>query len=71
MSIGMIIRLTSIGLLMALFVFVYFKGRNDENIRIANELKEDRITILKDGKKIDDQVLNSDDTGICAILGGC
>ena len=71
MNIGLIIRLIIVFGIIALLASAYYKGRNDENARITNQLKEDRIVILKDGKVIDEQVLNSDDNDICAILGGC
>jgi len=71
MNIGLIIRLIIVFGVIALLLSAYYKGRNDESARITNQLKEDRIVLLKDGKVIDEQVLNSDDNGICTILGGC
>lgn len=38
---------------------------------VLDRLKDDRITILKDGKQIDEKALNADDDGLCAFLGGC
>lgn len=38
---------------------------------VLDRLKDDKITILKDGRKIDNEVLNADDPGLCALLGGC
>lgn len=49
----------------------YFKGRHDAASRIEARLKDDRITILKDGRRIDDKVENLDDAGLCVLLGGC
>ncbi|MCF6120548.1 hypothetical protein L2449_27365 [Mesorhizobium muleiense] len=50
---------------------VYVKGRADGRARVLSQLADDRITILKDGKKIDEQVLAADDDALCALLGGC
>ncbi|RWE90213.1 hypothetical protein [Mesorhizobium sp.] len=50
---------------------VYVKGRADGRARVLSQIADDRITILKDGKKIDEQVLAADDDALCALLGGC
>ncbi|TIL36233.1 hypothetical protein [Mesorhizobium sp.] len=50
---------------------VYVKGRADGRAGVLSHLADDRITILKDGKKIDEQVLAADDDALCALLGGC
>ena len=50
---------------------VYFYGKSVGKTEVVSELKDDRIDILKDGKKIDEEVFNSDDAALCAILGGC
>lgn len=50
---------------------VYVKGRADGRAGVLSKLADDRITILKDGKKIDEQVLAADDDALCALLGGC
>ncbi|WP_287384967.1 hypothetical protein [Mesorhizobium sp.] len=50
---------------------VYVKGRADGRASVLSKLADDRITILKDGKKIDEQVLAADDDALCALLGGC
>lgn len=42
-------------------------GRN----MILSKLKDDRIEILKDGKRIDAEVLGADDDTLCSFLGGC
>mgnify|MGYP001413875123 CR=1 FL=1 len=49
----------------------YFKGRADGRAAVIERLQSDRITILKDGKEIDDEVLGADDDALCALLGGC
>lgn len=38
---------------------------------VLERLKDDRITILKDGRRIDDEVLKADDSELCSYLGGC
>ena len=49
----------------------YTLGRHDGRAALAAELAADRITILKDGKEIDHEVLGADDDALCALLGGC
>ncbi|ESZ40072.1 hypothetical protein [Mesorhizobium sp. L2C066B000] len=63
-------------ILLALLVAVlvagsYLYGRRDGRAALAAELAGDRITILKDGKAIDNEVLAADDPALCALLGGC
>lgn len=50
---------------------IYVKGRVDGRASLLSGLAEDRITILKDGKEIDDEVHAADDAVLCALLGGC
>lgn len=50
---------------------VYFYGKAVGRANVVSEMKDDRITILKDGKKIDEDVLASDDAALCGFLGGC
>ncbi|WP_048647507.1 hypothetical protein [Nitratireductor soli] len=38
---------------------------------VLDRLKDDRITVLKDGKAIDDEVLGADTDTLCGLLGGC
>lgn len=39
---------------------------------ITSKLADSRITVLKDGKSIDEDVLNSDDDGLlCKLLDNC
>lgn len=46
---------------------IYVAGQNS----IVTKLKDSRITLLKDGKEIDEKVLSADDSELCAFLGGC
>lgn len=50
---------------------IYVKGRADGRAVVAAKLAEDRITILRDGKAIDYEVLAADDDALCGLLGGC
>lgn len=54
-----------------LMAAAYLYGRHDGRAALAAELAADRITILKDGKAIDNEVLAADDPALCALLGGC
>lgn len=38
---------------------------------ITDKLKDDRITVLQDGKKIDDSVFAADDDGLVCLLIDC
>lgn len=42
-------------------------GRAD----VIAQLQEDRVAILKDGKRIDEEVYSADDAYLCTLLGGC
>lgn len=60
--------------LLALSVSIggsYLKGRSDEKASIMSQLASDKIQILQDGKEVDNEVLNSNDTALCILLGGC
>lgn len=50
---------------------LYLWGHHDGRQAVLDRLAADRITILKDGKAIDHEVLDADDDGLCALLGGC
>ncbi|TPM06755.1 MULTISPECIES: hypothetical protein [unclassified Mesorhizobium] len=54
-----------------LVALAYMVGRLDGRAALAAELTGNRITILKDGKAIDNEVLAADDPALCAMLGGC
>lgn len=49
----------------------YVAGVRNHKASVESKAKDDKITILKDGKKVDEKVLNATDTGLCALLGGC
>ncbi len=49
----------------------YVKGRVDGREAILQRLQDDRITVFKDGVKIDNEVLNADDEELCRLLGNC
>lgn len=50
---------------------LYLKGRSDGRANVLGQLAAERVTILKDGKAIDDATDLLDDDGLCAVLGGC
>lgn len=49
----------------------YLWGYSSGKETILNRLKDDRITILKDGQAVDNEVLAADTDQLCAMLGGC
>lgn len=53
------------------FTSGYFIGRSAGKQSVLATLQSNRITILKDGKKIDEQALSADDADLCGLLGGC
>lgn len=57
--------------LSAVFGAIYMKGRADGRASIADQLASDRITIFRDGRAIDHEVLAGDDDYLCRVLGGC
>lgn len=50
---------------------IYLKGHSDGRENVIEQLAAERVTILKDGKAIDDATDLLDDDGLCAVLGGC
>lgn len=48
-------------------IYVYNAGK----ATVRAELLQARVTILKDGKEIDAEVLAADDSALCDLLGGC
>ena len=50
---------------------IYLKGRHDGRHAVLQGLQDDRVTVLKDGRAIDDATVLLDDDGLCAVLGGC
>ncbi|WP_336067147.1 hypothetical protein [Nitratireductor rhodophyticola] len=58
-------------LLLALAVGIYFYGHHNGKEVVFQRLQSNRITILKDGKAIDVEVLRADDATLCDKLGGC
>ncbi|WP_417702391.1 hypothetical protein [Pseudophaeobacter sp.] len=50
---------------------IYLYGHQRGATSVLQRLQSERITVLKDGKKIDEEALGADDTGLCALLGGC
>lgn len=51
--------------------WLYLEGRSAGRDSVLAKLRDDRIQILKDGEKIDEAIDLADDSGLCALLGGC
>jgi hypothetical protein len=49
----------------------YLTGKRTGKAEIAVALQGVRITILKDGQKIDEKAFAADDVDLCLLLGGC
>lgn len=60
-----------LALAAAIVVGAYGLGHHEGRASLAAEIAGDRITILKDGKAIDEKVLAGDDDYLCGVLGGC
>lgn len=71
MNISLIIRAVMFAVILLLIGFAYIKGGNDENAKMEALLKDNKITVLKDGQKIDTTVDTGDDNFLCTVLGGC
>lgn len=50
---------------------LYYKGYSDGQRSVTERLKDDRITVLKDGKRIDEDVLSADDDTLYCLLVNC
>ena len=46
-------------------------GVRFEKNKLAALTANNRVTVLVDGKAIDDKVLSADDEGLCQLLNGC
>lgn len=59
----------------ALIIFVIWSWKSDieekTRLEIGKELSDGKIETIDKGKKVDEKVLNSDDAGLCILLGGC
>lgn len=49
----------------------YLHGRHEGRQAVVSELQDDRVTILKNGTAIDEQVYSADDLALCDLLGSC
>lgn len=50
---------------------LYYKGYSDGKQVISQRLQDDRITVLQDGKRIDNDVLVADDDTLFCLLVNC
>lgn len=49
----------------------WFKGRSDTKASIQAKISTKQIEVYKDGKKLDEEVFNADDSLLCDMLGTC
>jgi hypothetical protein len=49
----------------------YLLGKSAAKTEVAATLQARRITILKDGQKIDEKAIQADNADLCLLLGGC
>jgi hypothetical protein len=56
---------------VAVLAGIYVKGRSDGRSALQAKLAADRIKIIQDGQEITNEIINSSDEQLCAILGGC
>lgn len=61
------IALASMSILTYTHIMVYNAGKQSILAKLAN----DRITVLEDGKKIDESVLSADDNALVCMLTDC
>lgn len=58
--------------LVGLLAWTHYIAYSSGQTSITQRLKDDRITILRDGKSIDEDVRNSsDDELVCRLLDNC
>ena len=60
-----------IAIIISSIVGAYFFGKSSQKQSMLAAMKDSRISVLVDGKKIDEKIENSSDDELCAILGGC
>ena len=56
---------------VALIGYSYIRVYNAGKDAVYAKLKDDRISILKDGKAIDEKVLSADDNELMCLLVAC
>lgn len=61
------IALATIAGLSTSHIMAYNAGKQS----VLQRLQNDRITVFKDGKRIDDDVLGADDSGLLCMLTDC
>lgn len=50
---------------------IYFKGYSDGKQSVLQRLQSDKVTVLQDGKRIDNVVLGADDDALYCMLIDC
>ncbi|KFB10321.1 hypothetical protein [Nitratireductor basaltis] len=71
LSIGAWLRAGAVLAVVGLLTFTHWNAYQRGRTAVLQRLQSDRITILKDGKEIDHEVLEADDLDLCRMLGGC
>lgn len=64
-------KLAALGLFVAFLAGIYIKGRSDGRAALQAQLAADRIKIIKDSQEITNEIINSSDDALCAVIGGC
>src|SRR5690606_7695502 len=71
LAVGTWIRIAAVFAMIAGLAWSHTAAYRAGKSTVLTKLQNDRITILQDGRKIDEEALNADDAGLCALLGGC
>lgn len=56
---------------VAVLSTTYYSGYSHGTQRILTRLADDRVTVLQDGKRIDENVLAADDDALYCLLVNC
>ena len=67
----MYLRLAIVGVVLLGLAASHYMAYRSGKEAVLEKLKDDRITVLRDGKEIDNEVLGADDSALCELLGGC
>jgi hypothetical protein len=64
--------LAAIGLFAGATLYAYVWGYSSGKQAVLAKLQADRIVLMKDGRRIDDEVLSADDSELlCLLVGNC
>lgn len=68
---GAWLRIGACAAVLALLGWSHFTAYQRGREAVLSQLQDDRITVLKDGARIDNEALTADDDNLCRLLGGC